>query len=89
MCVQYEEDKNRAAAYDGERVVGECDYERTGKTWLINRVHVEDAYVSGGAADQLVECVARHARLKGAIVVPYCLYAMSWFRRHRSYKDVL
>ncbi len=90
MCsVRYEEDRNRVAAYDGDRVVGECDYQRTGRTWLISRVHVSDDYNDGSAGNQLMECVARHARLKGAIIVPLCSYAVSWFRRHRAFSDVL
>ncbi len=90
MCtIYYEEDKHRVAAYEGKRIVGECDYQPMDRTWLLNRVKVAEDY-DANTANQLMQIVAFQARLKGAIVVPMCSYALSWFKKNRtSYGDIL
>ena len=90
MCtIYYEEDKHRVAAYEGKRIVGECDYQPMDRTWLLNRVKVAEDY-DANTANQLMQIVAFQARLKGAIVVPMCSYAVSWFKKNRTrYGDIL
>ena len=90
MCtICYEEDRHRVAAYEGNRIVGECSYQPVDRTWLLNRVQVAEDY-DANAANQLMQLVAVQARIKGAIVVPMCSYAASWFRKNRAgYGDVL
>ena len=90
MCsVYYEEGMNRSAAYDGGRMVGECNFQRHGKTWVIDRTKIDDPYLTDGTGDQLLECLAKNARQQGAVVVPLAQYAATWFRRHPAYRDVL
>ena len=90
MCtINYEEDKHRVAAYEGKRIVGECDYQPMDRTWLLNRVKVAEDY-DAKTANQLMQTVAFQARLKGTIVVPMCSYAVAWFKKNRTrYGDVL
>ena len=90
MCtIYYEEDKHRVAAYEGKRIVGECDYQPMDRTWLLNRVKVAEDY-DANTANQIMQIVAFQARLKGAIVVPMCSYAISWFKKNRnSFGDIL
>ena len=90
MCtIYYEEDKHRVAAYEGKRIVGECDYQPMDRTWLLNRVKVAEDY-DANTANQIMQIVAFQARLKGEIVVPMFSYTISWFKKNRtSFGDVL
>lgn len=42
-----------------------------------------------GAAGRLMEAVATHARDNQLKVIPLCSYAVSWFKRHGDFSDVL
>ena len=42
-----------------------------------------------GTAGRLLEGVVAHARAHKRKIVPICGYAVSWFRRHPEYDDVL
>ena len=51
--VRYEQEKNRSAAYDGEKLVGECDYEPGEAGWTIFHTETDPAYGGQGIARRL------------------------------------
>ena len=51
--VVYEAKDRRSAAYDGEKLVGECDCEENGKIWTAYHTEVDPAYGGQGIAGRL------------------------------------
>ena len=86
--VFYEEKNCRSAAYDGEKLVGECDCEENGKIWTAFHTEVDPAYGGQGIAGRLVACVAGAARERGAKIVPQCSYVRRLFEKNAEYADV-
>lgn len=53
--VVFEPEKFRAAAYDGNKIVGECTYSNSEKIWIIDHTQVADGYSGQGIAARLVK----------------------------------
>jgi len=88
--IVYEEAKRQSAAYDGEKMIGECQYNVAGMTkWIISHTGVRPAYNGRGIAKRLVECVIAAARERGVKIVPLCTYAKHMMCGRDEYKDVL
>lgn len=90
ICVVFEEPKQQAAAYDGDKMIGECQYNAAGTNqWIIAHTGVRPAYNGRGIAKRLVECVIAAARERGMKIVPLCSYARHMMSGRDEYKDVL
>ena len=86
--VVYENDKCRSAAYDGEKLIGECDCRENGLVWTAYHTEVDPAYGGQGIAGRLVAAVAQAARERGAKIVPQCSYVRRLFESKPEYADV-
>ena len=88
--IVFEAEKQQSAAYDGEKMIGECQYsvDRTGQ-WVIVHTGVRPEYNGRGIAKRLVECVIAAARERGAKIIPLCSYAQRMMSGKDEYKDVL
>ncbi|MDY6065849.1 MAG: GNAT family N-acetyltransferase [Finegoldia sp.] len=86
--VVYEGEKSRAAAYDGEKIVGESTYSDSGKIWIIDHTQVSDGYQGRGIAGRLVEELVNKAREAGVKIIPLCPFAKKEFEKHKEYEDV-
>ena len=86
----FEESEQQSAAYDGDRMIGECQYsiDRTGK-WVIVHTGVRPEYNGRGIAKRLVECIIEAARERGTKIIPVCSYAQRMMSGKDEYKDVL
>ena len=74
--IVFEEARQQAAAYDGDKMIGECRYSAAGTTqWIIEHTGVRPEYNGRGIAKQLVECVIAAARERGVKILPLCSYA--------------
>lgn len=73
--VRLEENKRRAAAYDGDKLVGTCQYRRLFEDVIINVTETDKAYGGQGIARRLVECVLDEAVEPGGDVRAFCSYA--------------
>ncbi len=73
--VVMEEENLRSAAYEGDRLVGECDYENDGDSCRIYHTGVDPAYTDKGIARRLVFKVAESAERQKKKLVPVCSYA--------------
>ena len=54
--------KNRAAAYDDEKFIGESTYAKSDKVWIIDHTFVEKSYGGQGIAGRLVAKLVEEAR---------------------------
>lgn len=86
--VVYEEKNRRSVAYDGEKLVGECDCEENGKVWTAYHTEVDPAYGGQGIAARLVASVAQAARERGVKIVPQCSYVRRLFEKNAEYDGV-
>ena len=74
---------------DGEARRVWADYAVQGNRRAILHVEADDALRGSGAAGTFMQNLADHARAEGHTLTPVCSYAVAWFRRHRTYADVV
>ena len=74
-AVRFEEAGNRSIALDGEKKIGECDYQETDEGWVIYHTEVLPAYEGKGIAKRLVYRIVEEAERQKKAVIPTCSYA--------------
>ena len=79
--VKYE---SRAVAYDGENLIGLCEYIENEDTWNIVHTEVNSNYQGQGIARKLVECVLNNAPKYNKIVIADCSYAQKVIEKNNS-----
>ena len=89
ISIVFEEDLDRAAAYDRGKLIGECEFEDSGDRWVITHTGVREAYEGKGIARKLVLKVVEAARAKGVKICPLCPYAKKMMAGKEEFKDVL
>ncbi|MDO5041603.1 MAG: GNAT family N-acetyltransferase [Peptoniphilus sp.] len=87
--IVYEENNDRAAAYDGKKLIGQCTYSKSDNIWIIDHTLVDPEYGGQGIAAKLVKEVVDNAREKGVKIVPLCSYAVKQFEKKEEYRDLL
>lgn len=75
------------AIVDGHRCV--LDYRLSGNTMTITHTGVPTAVGGRGIAGELVRAAAHTARAAGWKVVPACSYAETYFKRDKSFADIV
>ena len=73
--VVFEESELRSAAYDGDVLIGMCQYEVTPDGWEIYHTEVNPEYGGKAIAKRLVYAVIERAEKSKAAVIPTCSYA--------------
>ena len=66
MMIKIIFDKNKSIAYDGDKKIGECDFEETEEGWNIVHTEVDTSYQGQGIARKLVEIILEKAEEQGA-----------------------
>ncbi len=89
ITIVFEPDNKRAAAYDQDKLVGECTYSPSDTLWIIDHTEVDPSYGGQGIAANLVKAVADAARAAKVKVLPLCPYAKREFERKPEYQDLL
>ncbi|WP_130837303.1 N-acetyltransferase [Lachnoclostridium sp. Marseille-P6806] len=88
IAIQFEKERRRAAAYDGSRLVGECEI-AAGKTfWVITHTEVNQEYGGQGIAGELVDCVVQEAKTEGMRIKPFCSYAAHLVEKNPAYAEI-
>lgn len=87
--IVYEKEKNRAAAYDDQKFIGESTYSKSEKLWIIDHTFVEDSYGGQGIASKLVAKLVDEARKTNVKIIPLCPFARREFELKKEYLDVL
>lgn len=85
----YEPKRNRAAAYDDDKIIGESTYSKSDKIWIIDHTFVEKNYGGQGIATKLVAEVVNQARENNVKIIPLCPFAKREFDKREEYSDVL
>ncbi len=71
------EPKNcRSVAFDGDKMIGECDYQESDAGWCIYHTEVDSEYGGKGIAKRLVYAVIEAAERKKVGVSATCSYAV-------------
>ncbi|MCR5590316.1 MAG: GNAT family N-acetyltransferase [Lachnospiraceae bacterium] len=73
--VVFEEENFWSAAYDGDVLIGECDYTVNDGKWAIVHTEVVPEHGGKGIAKRLVFTVVEEAEKKGTGIIPVCSYA--------------
>ena len=68
-------EQNKSVAYDGTRIIGECDFIENDNTWNIVHTEVSSEYQGKGIARKLVECVIENAKKSNKNIIADCSYA--------------
>ena len=89
ISVVFEEELDRAAAYDRGKLIGECEFEDSGDRWVIIHTGVREAYEGKGIARKLVLKIVEAARAKGVKILPVCSYAKKLMTGKEDFKDVM
>jgi predicted GNAT family acetyltransferase len=87
--IKFEPERNRTAAYDDGKEIGECVFSPSESLWIISHTVVADGYEGKGIAAGLVEKVVQEARNKGIKIFPLCPFAKKEFEKKPEYQDVL
>lgn len=66
----------RSAAYDGDKLIGECDYQESDFGWCIYHTEVDLAHGGKGIAKRLVYAVIEAAEREDVNVTATCSYAV-------------
>lgn len=88
LKIVYEQQKNRAAAYDDEKFVGESTYSKSDKLWIIDYTFVEKNYGGQGIATKLVAELVNEARKNNVKIIPLCPFAKKEFESKKEYENV-
>lgn len=77
-------------AYDGEKLIGRCQYRIDGDKWVIYHTDIDKDYGGRGIALSLVESIISSAREEGKRIVSECSYVRHIFEKDREkYKDII
>lgn len=89
ITYKFENDKNRAVAYNGDKEVGECTFSPSDNVWIIDHTFVDSEYGGQGIARELVAKVVERAREANKKIIPLCSYAKKEFDIREEYRDLL
>ena len=89
VCIEFEGDNNRSAAYKNGKLIGECEFSPSESRWIIAHTGVRPAYEGQGIAKKLVLKVIEAARAKQVKILPLCPYAKKMMCGKEEYQDVL
>lgn len=82
------EKENRSEVYDGDKIIGTCDFKIEGYKLDIYHTGVDKSYGGRGIAGELVDLVVAYARDENLKIIPTCPYVAKKFDKDESYKDV-
>lgn len=82
------EKESRSEVYDGDKLIGKCDYRIDADKLDIYHTEVDKTYGGRGLAGKLVDLVVAYARDENLKIIPSCPYVAKKFDKDQSYKDV-
>ena len=85
--VKFEMEKKRASAWDGEKMVGTCEFLVLPSFWIINHTVVDPSYGGQGIAGRLVDCVVQAAVAMNKKIKPFCSYDRRMFDKKPEYRS--
>lgn len=88
----YEENKNRVAAYDDGKEIGELTYSlsESEDIWEANHTYVNPDYRGQNIAGRLLEALVEAAREKDVKIKALCSYVVRMFElKNEEFEDVI
>ena len=82
-------EENRYEIRDGDRVLGQADYERRGDILVFTHTEVDPDAGQDGLGSTLVRAALDDVRSKGVSIVPQCPFVRGWIDRHQEYADLV
>lgn len=82
---RFEKENKRAAAYDGDKLVGRCEFTNPGSFWIITHTIVDSNYGGQGIAGKVLDLLMSEAKKEGVSVKPICSYAVKKFKDNSDY----
>lgn len=82
--INFLKDESKAVAFDGEAIVGLCEYIEMENVWNIVHTEVDNNYQGQGIARNLVECILENAPKYNKKVVADCSYAQKVIEKNNS-----
>ena len=82
--INFLKDESKAVAFDGETIVGLCEYIEMENVWNIVHTEVDNNYQGQGVARNLVECILENAPKYNKKVVADCSYAQKIIEKNNS-----
>lgn len=82
--INFLKDESKAVAFDGEAIVGLCEYIEMENVWNIVHTEVDNNYQGQGVARNLVECILENAPKYNKKVVADCSYAQKVIEKNNS-----
>lgn len=73
--IEFEEKNNKSVAYDGDKIIGLCEYIINNNEWNIVHTEVDPSYQGQGIAKKLVTVIIEEATKKQKNIVAKCSYA--------------
>jgi predicted GNAT family acetyltransferase len=89
LTVRDNPEANRYEITDGDRVLGQADYERRGDTVVFTHTEVDQDSGRDGLGSTLVRGALDDVRAKGGSVVPECSFVRGWIGKHDDYADLV
>ena len=79
----------RYEARDGDRVLGQANYQRQGDRVVFTHTEVDPAAEGSGVGGTLVRGALDDVRAHGRQAVPRCSFVRAWIDRHPDYADLV
>ena len=73
--IKFVANENRSIALIKNKIIGECDFDVDGDTWLITHTFVDEKYGGRGIAKKLVLAIVDEAEKKNKKIIPLWSYA--------------
>ncbi|MCR4600241.1 MAG: N-acetyltransferase [Clostridia bacterium] len=91
MLIRFEEPKRRIAAYDGDKLVGKCEFmprHTREEVWIATHTEVDREYEGQGIAARMAEMLVEEARNHEVKIRPECSYIVRFLESDPKYADV-
>lgn len=73
--VRFNKQLSKSIAYDGNKIIGECEFLPHDNTWTIIHTIVNDNYRGQGIAKKLVTSIIENGQKENIILTATCSYA--------------
>ena len=88
MKIVYERENNRTAAYDDDKLIGECSYREIDGIWEANHTYVDPQYRGQSIASKLLEKLVDEAKSQDKRIRPVCSYVVKEFENNSDYREI-
>ncbi|MDD3122108.1 MAG: GNAT family N-acetyltransferase [Candidatus Izemoplasmatales bacterium] len=89
--MDYITEENRIFSEDEyKKIIAEITFPtRDSSRMDIDHVYVDESHRGQGIASHLMELAYAEIKLRGKKIVAKCPYAISWFKKHEEYQDIV